>query len=181
MMQSFDTQLQVSLRALREVVAPALQNSEKHVVEQLHLAIATLDFAKQRLPHARRYHRLELENYIGFAAEVRTIVGADQPALRDQLATAENTGKADLLRPEAEVEDYVIITRLLRELIASAVPAAADKPHERALDLLIIQRQKKFLLQQRAWCVPLGFDPKPEDLPTMDQLLDPPPHPASKS
>ena len=171
MMPLFDTQLQVSLRALREVVAPALQNGEKHVVEQLHLAIATLDFAKQRLPYARRYHRLELENYIGFAAEVRAVVGTDQTALRDQLAAAESAGKAELRRPEAEIEDYLIVARRLRELIASAVSAAIDKPHERALDLLIIERQKKFLLLQRAWFVPSGFELKPEDLPSLDQLL----------
>ncbi len=170
MMPLFDTQLQVSLRALREVVAPALQNGEKHVVEQLHLAIATLDFAKQRLPYARRYHRLELENYIGFAAEVRAVI-IDQLKLREQLAAAEGAGKAELLRPEAEIEDYLIVARRLRELIASTVSAAIDKPHERALDLLIIERQKKFLLLQRAWFAPSGFELKPEDLPSLDQLL----------
>jgi hypothetical protein len=181
MISSFDTQLQVSLRALREVVAPALQHSEKHVIEQLHLAIATLDFAKQRLPYARRYYRLELENYISFAAEVRGLIGTDQPALRDQLAAAEHTGNAELLRPEAEVEDYLIVSRRLRELIAAAVPAAINKPYEHTLDLLILKRQEKLLLQQRAWCVPLGFDPKPEQLPSMDQLLDSPVSAASKS
>ena len=170
MMQSFNTQLQVSLRALREVVAPALQNGEKHVVEQLHLALATLEFTKQRLPYARRYHRLELKNYLGFASEVRGII-SDQLKLCEQLAAAEGTGKAELLRPEAEVEDYVLVTRQLRELIAAAIPLSIDKPYERELDLLVIRRQEQFLLQQRTWCTPFGFELKPDELPQLDQLL----------
>ena len=49
MIHSFDSQLQVALRALEEVVAPSLAGAEKHVVEQLMLAIVTIGFVKTRL------------------------------------------------------------------------------------------------------------------------------------
>jgi len=170
MMQSFNTQLQVSLRALREVVAPALQNGEKHVVEQLHLALATLEFTKQRLPYARRYHRLELKNYLGFAAKVRGVIN-DQLKLCEQLAAAEGAGKGELLNPEAELEDYVLVTRQLRELIAATIPLSINKPYENELDMLVVRSQQQFLLQQRAWCTPFGFELKPDELPQLDQML----------
>lgn len=172
MMQSFNTQLQVSLRALREVVAPAMNAGEKHAVEQLHLVMATLEFARLRLPYARRYYRLELENYTGLADQVLAVIGIDQRTLNDQLRAAAQAGRAELARPEAELEDYVIVTRQLRELIGAAVPAAIGKPCEQALDVLIVQRQKDFLLQQRAWCLPLGFEPRPDELTTTEDLLD---------
>ena len=171
MMQSFDTQLQVALRALREVVAPALKEDEKQAVEQLHLALTTLDFMRQRLPYARRYFRLELETYIALGLEVLEIVRSDQAGLGDALVAAATAGTAELARPEAEVEDYVIISRRLRETISSAVTAASDKPYERNLDRLIIQRQEALMLRERSWCLPLGFEIKPEELPSLDRLL----------
>lgn len=171
MILSFDTQLQVSLRALREVVGPALKDGEKQAAEQLHLAIATLDFMRQRLPYARRYFRLELEGYIAQGLEVAALVRADQAALGDALAAAAAAGAAELGRPEAEVEDYILIIRKLRENISLAIAGAAGKPYERDLDRLIIRGQEKLVLGERAWCAPLGFEIKPEELPSLDRFL----------
>lgn len=171
MMQSFNTQLQVALRALREVVGPALSQSEKHAVEQFQLSLATLEFVRIRLPYARRYHRLELENYLSLAAEILDLVRGDQHALGDRLVANITAGWMELTRPEAELEDYVAVTRTLRETIASAVRAAISKPYEQALDLLVIRRQEHFLMHQRAWCVALGADFSPNDLPQLEELL----------
>ena len=52
MIQTFDTQLEVSLRAMRDVVAPALNDAESHVLEQFGLVLATLEFMRHRLPYA---------------------------------------------------------------------------------------------------------------------------------
>ena len=101
MIQDFDSQLQVSLRALQEVVAPALAGAEKHVVEQLALATLTLGFVKQRLPEARRFYRWELRAHLDLARKL------DQSAALDafiasgtaELARAEKTSGQRLSRP----------------------------------------------------------------------------------
>jgi len=52
MNQSFETQVRIAIRALSDVIAPALAGADKHVVEQLQLTIATLGFVADRIPEA---------------------------------------------------------------------------------------------------------------------------------
>jgi len=168
MIQLPDTQLQVSLRALQEVVAPALKDSESHVVEQLQLVIATLGFARQRLPHMRSYYRRELDNYIHYGRDVSNLIEASDVPLAEQLSTQAQAG-ADLLQnPESDIEDYLIISRQLRELIASAVERAAGTDIEAGLNQLVIEKLRQILPHQRAWYTPFGLDPTPEALPTLE-------------
>ena len=170
MIQLTDTQLQVSLRALREVIAPALKDSASHVVEQTHLVIATLEFAKQRLPHTRRFYREELRYFITYGLEVAELIGAEHPSLADDISEKCQHGEEELQRPEADVEDYLLVNRQLRELISAAVDQAASGPVEAALGRLVLERLKGYLPYQRAWLLPFGLDPSPGDLPPVDQV-----------
>jgi hypothetical protein len=165
MIQSFDTQLQVVLRALREVVAPALTGSAKHVVEQLHLSLATLEFMRSRMPHARRFCRQELQSYIALAAEVMGVVAPEQATSREQMASIVAAGKLALDRPDCENDEYQAVTRQLRERIAAATTAAVGTPYESALEALILRSSQDMLQQDRLWCAPFGFELKPEELP----------------
>jgi len=167
MIPSFNTQLQVVIRALREVVAPVLPQGEKQAVEQLHLSLAMLTFIREKLPYARRYHRLELERYLELGEKALALV---EPRCAT-LGQALKDGRAELARPQAEIEDYLYVTRRLRERLAALVTEAAGKPHEQKLDALILEASKALILQERAWFVPYGFELRPETLPTMDQLL----------
>lgn len=173
MIQTFDTQLAVSLRALQDVVAPALKDAESHVVEQFNLALATLNFTQQRLPYARAFHRLELEHFIGFSAAVRDMITNDQPDLHDQLAELEAAGTEQLSDPTADIEHYLITSRSIRERITESLQCATGKPYEAALDKLAIEKQQAFFPTQRAWCVPLGLDTAADELPSLDALLNP--------
>lgn len=171
MIQSFDTQLQVSLRALRDTIGPAVANSESHVVEQLNLAIATLEFTRQRLPFGRRYHRLELNQLLGMTGVIRRLIGQDQPTLKQAIAGKEAVAEKLLADPEAEIEDYIQIGRDLRERIKQAIAQSEGKTYEAALDTLVVEQQQALLTMQRVWCAPLGLDSAVSTMPTLDQLL----------
>lgn len=171
MIQSFDTQLEVSLRALGEVVAPALTEADAHVLEQFNLALATLSFTRQRLPYARRFHRLELRHLIAFSTAVGSIIDGDQPNVAQQLYAAANTGESELARPEAECEDYVMVSRKLRGLIAQCVQSATGKHYEAELDAMVVEQGQAILPAQRAWCAPLGLDTMSDTLPSLEDVL----------
>ncbi|MGD9472370.1 MAG: hypothetical protein AB7G24_10310 [Novosphingobium sp.] len=170
MIKPFDTQLQVALRALNEVVAPALTGAEKHVVEQLHLTIATLGFVKERLPQARRYYRMELRSFLDLAAQAVTLAGvglADACAgLDDCIGAAE----ALLLDPEADLPDYEAATGALRDGIARLSSEAAGTPRQQELERLILNGSRQIIEQSRVWCVPFGFEPAPDALPAAKWL-----------
>lgn len=171
MIQSFHTQLEVTMRALREVVAPAVDAGNKQVVEQLQLSIATLAFMQQRLPYARRYYRMELQHLLDTAQELAAVVVSTQAATAAALRGAIDQGRGELLRPEAEIEDYQIVARQLRELMSGAVAASAGSACEAQLDALVLRSVEFLLLRERVWCLPLGFELQPEALPDLDALL----------
>lgn len=171
MMQSFDTQLQVSLRALRDVIAPALSNCESHIIEQLNLTIATLEFSRQRLPYSRSYHRLELSKIIQMAAAIRDIIGRDQEACHKKLLDAEKAANTLLNNPEAEVENYLQKGRELRELITISIQNSANKPYEKQLDNMVVCHQETLLYMQRVWCAPFGLDTETSKMQDIEQLL----------
>lgn len=157
MILDFDTQLQVSLRALQDVVAPALAGAEKHAVEQLMLAILTIGFVATRLPEARRFYRMELRNWIALA---RDVAGSDHD-LSSRVADAE----AVLDNPEKDLADFERASRELRDAVTAASSAAAGSEEGRRIERAILERDAEMLAQSRQWCLPFGFELQPELLP----------------
>jgi hypothetical protein len=160
MILSFDVQLQVALRALQDVVAPALADGEKHVIEQLHLAIVTIAFVKTRLPDARRFARMELGHFVQLAEDVASCAGgdADISALVAQARDA-------LSDPIADNAAFEALTSRLREAITalgSRCPHAATRD---AIDRVVLNGSAALLGQYRQWTVPFGIELKPEELP----------------
>ncbi|WP_298190690.1 hypothetical protein [Novosphingobium sp.] len=164
MNQDLETQLQVVQRALGEVVLPALGNADKHVIEQLHLSLAAIGFMQQRVPLARRYYRGTLERYLAMAGAVAALLDADAESLADQ----SKQSKAVLDDPAASDADLRAATATLRAGVAALVEAAKDTPHESALDALVMEHCEAILSEDRSWCIPLGFELRPEDLPKPD-------------
>jgi hypothetical protein len=164
MIQSADVQLQVVLRALSDVVAPALASAEKHIVEQLHLSMATIGFVKTRLPDMRRFFRMELRAYRDLASEVANIAGADAPALNADIRALVEQAQAALDDPEKDTADYEIITRSLREAVTALATAVADAPSRRAVHQTILERHGSIADQARVWCLPFGFELEPDKL-----------------
>lgn len=165
MNRSFDVQLQVALRALGEVVAPALGGAEKHVAEQLHLAMATLSFVKTRLPEARRYYRMELRSFMDLASVAAGLAQAAQPAGAAELLASVAAGSTLLADPEADLADYDAATRNLRDALTRLSHLCVGAACQQDLDRLILDRAEAIMLQSRQWCSPFGFELKPEDLP----------------
>ena len=162
MNQSADVQLRVSLRALKDVVAPILAeaHADKHAIEQLQLVIATLSFLKLRLPDARRFARAELRTHIALATGASDLAGGDT-----DLAAAIATADTVLADPEADTHDIETTTRALRDQVTAFYSRSIDKPFVRSLEDLILAVSGDHVDQCRLWCAPFGFEPKPETLP----------------
>jgi hypothetical protein len=159
MIQDFDSQLQVSLRALEEVVAPALGAAEKHVVEQLMLAIATISFVKTRLPEARRFYRMELRSLVSLGADAVRIAGAC-----DTLGKAIEAGQSTLADPEADIGEHELASRTLRDAVTSLSHRSVGAPHQSKLETAILEQSGALVAQYRQWCLPFGFELHPESL-----------------
>jgi hypothetical protein len=160
MIHSFDSQLQVSLRALEDVVAPALAGAEKHVIEQLMLSILTIGFVKTRLPEARRFYRMELRSCIEMAQTAVGIAGAS-----DSLAAAIAAGETALADPEADIAEFEAASRALRDGITALSNASVGQSSKTKLEAAILDKSSALVAQYRQWCLPFGFELHPEALP----------------
>lgn len=160
MIYNFDAQLQGALRALEEVVAPALAGGEKHVVEQLAVAIATIGFVKTRMPEARRYYRSDLRGWIAFAQEAADIAGAFEP-----LDSARMDAESLLEDPEADLPAFEAASRRLADAATALSHLSVGQPFEPRLDAVIFSRAEARIGQYRQWCSLFGFEIQPEKLP----------------
>jgi len=165
MNQSFDTQLEVIRRALTDVVMPALEGADGHVIEQLHLSLAAAGFMQARLPHARRFYRADLRAYGKLAEEIAGCLSAHGAGDTDAVLSLASAAQTLLDDPEADSEDYIGLTRHIRSTVAGLSENSAGQDYESALDGLILAFNADAQLQARAWCEPFGFELQPEDLP----------------
>ena len=103
MVPDLDLQLQVSMKALTDTVMPAVDQTNKMAVEQLHLVLGTLNMVRQRMPAARRFTRRLLEDAIAMATALKTdleAAGDNASVLTGHIASAQ----AALASPEARAE-----------------------------------------------------------------------------
>ena len=90
------------------------------------------------------------------------------PADAGDLALLAAEGRAVLDDPSSTDADFCAATGVLRAKIAATVEAGQGTAQESALDALIMDHSERILMEDRAWCVPLGFELRPDDLPRPD-------------
>ena len=83
-------------------------------------------------------------------------------------ASQTSRSRAVLDDPVASDADLRAATATLRAGVAALVEAAKDTPQERGLDALVLEHSEAILSEDRSWCIPLGFELSPEDLPKPD-------------
>lgn len=170
MIQSFETQLQVSVRALGEIVAPALAGADKHVVEQLHLVMAALGFMQARLSSAVGFQRAELESYLALAEAAAANARKHRGNECTPLIDAVSAGRAALAGSASQADDYQHATRCLRERVAALITESSSEAEAADLQAIVLARSGEMIADSRLWCLPLGFELNPDELPLRDWL-----------
>jgi hypothetical protein len=162
-----DNGLRAAIKALTDVVAPALDAGNPVAREQLKLVVQFLEFHRERLPHALDRDRFELRQHLALAERLF------------ELAPAEGLGTAIVHGRELDDAAWVRaadarrVTAALETACSAAVRRAAElepsvrRPIERA----VVDAAGGFLDGERAWFAPQGFEPDPAALPTLEDAL----------
>jgi len=164
-----DIQLRSMVKAMIDVVLPAVDPDNKLAQEQARLIIGTLQLVAKRLPIAYRYDRDELERYVALSrdlvAQVGPALGGQAISDLEQLA-ARGSDVLDRARAEpAELEQAIFD---LRDSVSGLILAARNvtDPETRArLRKLILASSKVELDRERALVVDMGFEPDPAKIP----------------
>lgn len=173
-MDHTDDGLAAAIKALDEVVAPAIDTANPLAVEQLRLVSRFLGFLRTRMPqeHARAHH--ELRHYLALAGELVPLapVGAAVP-VRQQLTQAVAAATpiaADPLATAPQLQQSIealsaSISTLVRHV--AAAPEAVRAPVERT----VVRASRSLLDAQRAWFLPMGFEPDLARVPALADAL----------
>jgi hypothetical protein len=167
MVPDLDLQLQVAIKALTDAVMPAVDPANKMAMEQLGLAIATLGMVRARMPLARSATRRALADAVDLAGEIAEAAPAQAQSLHGGIEVARSV----LADPATETTDIASAVRSLNARICAAIDACAEDSSARAVEAIVIRRSRATTDLGRAWCLPAGFEPYPDRVPSVESLV----------
>lgn len=173
-----EIQIQSMIKAMIDVVLPAVEQENKLAQEQARLIIGTLQLVAKRLPIAYRYDRDELDRYVQLARELLAKVGGTVagPAVAElEKLAARGSDVLDRARAEpAELESAAFelrgsVSELIRQTRATGNPEVRA-----AVWQLVLAASKTELDRERALVVEMGFETDPANMPVPIEKQLPP-------
>lgn len=169
-------QIKTVIKAMTDVVLPALDPANKLAQEQARLCIGTLQIVLSRLPLGFAYDRDELGRSLELARGLIE-AAAGQPVAADALtALAQATAQgADVLdRARAEPSELEAANVDLRDKIGALIPtlyANAEIADLKTVSTLITENAREQLVRDRSWLIGQGWEPDPKALPAVETLI----------
>jgi hypothetical protein len=168
-------QIPTLIKAMTDVVLPAVDPNNKLAQEQAQLIVGCLHLMAQRLPMQYRYDRHELKVFVALAAELqREASGGTE--LADALATLREgatSGQEVLARAGAEPSELEAANLKMRDAVGRLIVAAStsdDEVRRSAIDKAVMAHAKDQLLRERAWLALQGWEGK-TPLPDLESLI----------
>lgn len=155
------------MQTLEQVVFPAVEPSNSLAVEQCGVITAQLKMLLQHLPVIDTYHRLCL-------AELERSI-ANLPPVNGGSLTTEAASSLNQCLEEAEsdnrpAESFHKLGFALEDLIRAAA-IDGEPAYKKMVNAEVLEFAKGQSLRERVWFKDSGFDPRPEELPSLNTLL----------
>lgn len=174
-----EIQIATMIRAMKDVVIPAIDPENGPAIEQSQLVLGMLGLLREQLPVEFRFDRDELERLAGAAGTLARLCEAET-ALREPvraLADLEVAARDRLERCAVDPGELRNCSRRLREAIGRLVSEAdeAATPERWAeIERSVLDLSREHLLRERAFVAPQGWEAG-SDFPAIEHLLDLPP------
>jgi hypothetical protein len=168
-----DNALLASIKALNEVVLPALDPSDPLATEQLRLVAGFLKFLGARLPYVHDRNRFELEHYLALGERLAADARLASAQVSQRLDRAIDDAQALLRSQRASVAEMRSAAAALSAPISGLVRvvADADPALRQRVEQTVLVGSKPWVDMQRAWFVVQGFELHPDELPSLDGAL----------
>lgn len=164
------------IKALTDVVLPAVDPANRLAQEQGQLIVGMLHLMAQRLPLQYRYDRHELQHFLALADQL-SAQAAGLPEAREALtalADAAARGRATLAAAGIEpvqLEAANLALRAATGAVVSSTATAADEVAVRAIGAAVLAHAEAMLLRERAWVAPQGWEGPGSGLPALETLI----------
>ncbi|PKO89842.1 MAG: hypothetical protein CVU18_02810 [Betaproteobacteria bacterium HGW-Betaproteobacteria-12] len=169
-------QIKTVIKAMLDVVLPAVDPHNKLAQEQARLVVGMLQLLARHLPLIYRYDRDELSGLLALAnalqEQARNLPGID--GARHALVTSAEAGSDVLERARAEPGELEAANFDLRERVGALITAmysANDFSSLKHVSETIAMHSREQLLRERAWLVSQGWEANPQTLPAIEELI----------
>ena len=175
-----EIQIKSMIKALTDVVLPAVDPINQLAVEQTRLVIGMLSLMSQQLPIQFQFDRDELQRLLGFTATLLTDE-APEPGYAAALEHLAATHRAGARVLEHCVVDPATLLQAVHDLraatsdLVAAVPATEDSAVIERVERTVMVHAKEQLLRDRSLLLPQGWELDPGAIPAIETLLAPPP------
>ena len=171
-----EVQIKSIIKALADVVLPAVDPNNKLAQEQTQLAMGLLTLMSKQLPLQFRFDCDELERLLGLSEKLaaQAIGGAKTQAAVDELNSQAQAASAVLQAARSGPEQIHEMVRALRSATGELVTQTYcdGTPESRmAISCGVLETSKEQLLRDRSWLLMQGWETDPESVPAIEQLL----------
>lgn len=169
-------QLQAVIKALGDVVLPAIDPDNKLALEQGKLAIGLLTLLAQQLPVQFAFDCDELARLVETSGKLANVAQggagtqAAVAALNEATLAAGRTLDAARSSP-ADVEAAVRAMRAATGALVTEVHRDGEAASQAAVQTAVLAMSKQQLLRERAMLLMQGWEPDPKAVPPLADLL----------
>lgn len=165
--------LRAAVKALVDVVAPSVAPSDPLANEQLRLVIEYLQFVRSRLDHLYERDRFELGHHLAMAKALKALAPTLSPATATLLERALEAGsqtESRLGAPPIELKAAAAdLAAAVREIVREA--ASFEAGIRGKVERSVLDGSERRIAFERAWYLPLGFDPAPAEVAPLAEVL----------
>ena len=171
-----EIQLQSMIKAMTEVVIPAVDSNNDLASEQAQLVLGMLHLMAARLPWQFHFDVDALDRALQLSLEVckRGEGGSQTNAALKSLDAAAARGHTVLAGAKASPEDLEAAILELREKTARALEALhedGEASAQKAIDRAVLNAAREQNTLERAWFAPQGWDAESEAPAPLETLL----------
>lgn len=172
-----EIQIQSVLKAMTDVVLPALDPTNKLAQEQARLCMGLLALLGQQLPVQFKFDCEELTRLIALSHTLATEAKDDACAATSLTALSAATHSASQVLERAkadpsEVRDSVRSLRATTSAVVQAVYADPAAQSVAAIQRTVLACSKAQLLRDRSMLLMQNWEADPKAIPPLQQLLD---------
>lgn len=171
-----EVQLAAMIKAMTDVVVPALPQTNKLALEQAQLVVGMLNLMQAQLPVQFRFDRDELRRLVETAERLHAVSTSDGgTAVAIEQVDGPRSRAADVLvRCQATPEELRVAILEMRAALCALVDASAaseDAGARGQIETMLLAMSKEQLLRDRALMKPQRWEPDPAAVPDIDTLI----------
>ena len=170
-------QIQSMIKAMTDVVLPAVDPANKLAQEQSRLIIGTLHLLAQQLPLQFRFDCNELSRLLKLAGALQQAAqgGRETSACVETMMSAASAAGRTLGLAKAGPEAIELAVRDLRAATSMVVKVMYHEGKDAAIKQVegaVLAASKDQLLRDRSWVLAQGWEPDPAAVPKIQELLE---------